>query len=64
MKNKEKRVGVHSIESIIKKNPHRMKKIVLPYYSDDARLHNWIALSASNGISVEVLKKVKLEENV
>jgi 23S rRNA (guanosine2251-2'-O)-methyltransferase len=59
MKNKEKRVGFHSIESIIKNNPHKIKKLFLPYSRDDARLNNLIALSESNGINFEVSKKLK-----
>ena len=59
MKNKEKRVGFHSIESIIKNNPHKIKKLFLPYSRDDSRLNNLIALSESNGINFEVSKKLK-----
>ena len=50
MKNKEKRIGFHSIESIIKNNPHKIKKLFLPHSRDDKRINNLIALSKRNGI--------------
>ena len=59
MKNKDRRVGFHSIESIIKNNPHKIKKLFLPYSRDDKRLNNLITLSERNGINFEISKKLK-----
>tara|TARA_X000000368_G_scaffold111332_1_gene86646 strand:+ start:149 stop:865 length:717 start_codon:yes stop_codon:yes gene_type:complete len=59
MKNKEKRIGFHSIESIIKNNPHKIKKLFLPHSRDDKRINNLIALSKRNGINFEISKKLK-----
>ena len=49
-KNKDRRVGFHSIESIIKNNPHKIKKLFLPSSRNDKRLNDLINLSEENGI--------------
>ena len=40
-----KRVGFHSIESIIKNSPHKIKKLFIPQSRDDKRINNLIALA-------------------
>jgi 23S rRNA (guanosine2251-2'-O)-methyltransferase len=52
-KNKDRRVGFHSIESIIKNNPHKIKKLFLPSSRDDKRLNDLIRLSEENGLSLK-----------
>ena len=54
MKNKERRIGFHSIESIIQNNPHKIKKLFLPLKRDDKRLNNLRRLSEKNGINFEI----------
>ena len=61
MKNKDRRVGFHSIESIIQNNPYKIKKLFLPSARDDKRLNNLIRLSEKNGINFEISKKLKKE---
>ncbi len=61
MKNKERRIGFHSIESIIQNNPHKIKKLFLPLKRDDKRLNNLRRLSEKNGINFEISKKLKKE---
>ena len=61
MKNKDRRVGFHSIESIIQNNPYKIKKLFLPSTRDDIRLNNLIRLSEKNGINFEISKKLKKE---
>ena len=61
MKNKDRRVGFHSIESIIQNNPYKIKKLFLPSTRDDKRLNNLIRLSEKNGINFEISKKLKKE---
>ena len=61
MKSKERRIGFHSIESIIKNNPHKIKKLFLPFSRDDKRLNNLIELSKKNDINFEISKKLKKE---
>ena len=61
MKSKERRIGFHSIESIIENNPHKIKKLFLPFSRDDKRLNNLIELSKKNDINVEISKKLKKE---
>ena len=56
-----KRVGFHSIESIIKNSPHKIKKLFLPQSRDDKRINNLIALAEKNGIKYQVSKKLKQE---
>ena len=60
-KNKDRRVGFHSIESIIKNNPHKIKKLFLPSSRDDKRLNDLIRLSEENGIKFEISRKLKKE---
>ena len=55
----QKRVGFHSIESIIKNNPHKIKKLFLPYSRDDNRINNLIEIANENGIKFEISKKLK-----
>ena len=61
MKNKDRRVGFHSIESIIQNNPYKIKKLFIPSTRDDKRLNNLIRLSEKNGINFEISKKLKKE---
>ena len=61
IKNKDRRVGFHSIESIIKNNPHKIKKLFLPSSRDDKRLNDLIRLSQENGITFEISRKLKKE---
>ena len=56
-----KRVGFHSIESIIKNNPHKIKKLFIPQSREDKRIINLIALAEKNGIKYQVSKKLKQE---
>ena len=60
-KNKDRRVGFHCIESIIKNNPHKIKKLFLPSSRDDKRLNDLIRLSEENGIKFEISRKLKKE---
>ena len=55
----QKRTGFHSIESIIKNNPHKIKKLFLPSTRDDNRINNLIDMANKNGIKFEVSKKLK-----
>ena len=61
MKSKERRIGFHSIESIIENNPHKIKKLFLPFSRDDKRLNNLIELAKKNDINFEISKKLKKE---
>ena len=61
MKNKDRRIGFHSIESIIKNNPYKIKKLFLPSTRNDKRLNNLVRLSEKNGINFEISKKLKKE---
>ena len=61
MKSKDRRIGFHSIESIIENNPHKIKKLFLPFSRDDKRLNNLIELSKKNDINFEISKKLKKE---
>ena len=54
-----KRSGFHSIESIIKNNPHKIKKLFLPSSRDDKRINNLIKMANKNDISFEISKKLK-----
>ena len=54
-----KRVGFHSIETIIKVNPQKIKKIFLPFNRSDKRVNNLIELATENGIKYEISKKLK-----
>ena len=56
-----KRVGFHSIESIIKNSPHKIKKLFVPQSREDKRIINLIALAEKNGIKYQVSKKLKQE---
>tara|TARA_B100001027_G_scaffold153969_1_gene108182 strand:- start:848 stop:1570 length:723 start_codon:yes stop_codon:yes gene_type:complete len=55
------RVGFHSIESIIKNSPHKIKKLFIPQSREDKRIINLIALAEKNGINYQVSKKLKQE---
>ena len=56
-----KRVGFHSIESIIKNSPHKIKKLFIPQSREDKRIINLITLAEKNGIKYQVSKKLKQE---
>ena len=60
-KTNNKRVGFHSIESIIKNSPHKIKKLFVPQSREDKRIINLIALAEKNGIKYQVSKKLKQE---
>ena len=57
----QKRIGFHSIESIINNNPHKIKKLFLPYSREDSRIKNLIKIADVNGIKYEISKKLKQE---
>jgi 23S rRNA (guanosine2251-2'-O)-methyltransferase len=57
----QKRIGFHSIESIINNNPHKIKKLFLPYSREDSRIKNLIKIADDNGIKYEISKKLKQE---
>tara|TARA_B100001057_G_scaffold393299_1_gene402170 strand:+ start:986 stop:1708 length:723 start_codon:yes stop_codon:yes gene_type:complete len=53
------RTGFHSIESIIKNNPHKIKKLFLPFSREDSRIKNLIQIADNNDIKYEISKKLK-----
>ena len=53
----QKRIGFHSIESIIKNNPHKIKKLFLPYSRDDNRINNLIEIANENNLNFKNLKE-------
>ena len=55
----QKRSGFHSIESIIKNNPHKIKKLFLPSSREDKRINNLIKMANENDINYEISKKLK-----
>ena len=57
----QKRIGFHSVESIIEINPHKIKKLFLPYSREDSRIINLIKMADKNGIKYEMSKKLKQE---
>ena len=57
----QKRIGFHSVESIIENNPHKIKKLFLPYSREDSRIINLIKMADKNGIKYEMSKKLKQE---
>ena len=57
----QKRIGFHSVESIIENNPHKIKKLFLPYSREDSRIINLIKMVDKNGIKYEMSKKLKQE---
>ena len=57
--NNAKRIGFHSIESIINFNPQKIKKLFIPYAREDKRIQALISLAEKNGINFEVSKKLK-----
>ena len=52
--NNAKRIGFHSIESIISFNPQKIKKLFIPYAREDKRIQALISLAEKNGINFEV----------
>ena len=56
-----KRIGFHSIESIIKINPYKIKKLFVPHTREDKRIINLTSLAEKNGIKCQVSKKLKQE---
>ena len=59
-----KRIGFHSIESIIKINPHKIKKLFVPHTREDKRIINLTSLAEKNGIKCQVSKKLKQEPDI
>jgi 23S rRNA (guanosine2251-2'-O)-methyltransferase len=57
--NNAKRIGFHSIESIISFNPQKIKKLFIPFSREDKRIQALISLAEKNGINFEVSKKLK-----
>ena len=55
------RVGFHSIEAIIKTNPHKIKKLILPKNREDKRIEDLVNLIEINNLKYEFSKKVKQE---
>ena len=53
-----KRVGFHSIESIIKNNPHKIKKLFIPQSREEKRIINLIDHAEKKGIKYHALLKV------
>ena len=63
MKNKtdQKRVGFHSIFSVLENNPHKIKKLFLPFERNDKRINDLIKIADDNRIAYEHSKKIKQE---
>ena len=57
--NYERRFGFHSIESILKNNPYKIKKLFIPQSRNDNRVQNIKILAKKNGIRYEISKKLK-----
>ncbi|MBR51512.1 MAG: 23S rRNA (guanosine(2251)-2'-O)-methyltransferase RlmB [Gammaproteobacteria bacterium] len=57
--NYERRFGFHSIESILKNNPYKIKKLFIPQSRNDNRVQNIKILAEKNGIRYEISKKLK-----
>ena len=51
----QKRIGFHSVESIIENNPHKIKKLFLPYSREDSRIINLIKMADKNGIKLSLI---------
>ena len=58
-KDSDRRFGFHSIESIIKLNPHKIKKLFVPYSRKDKRIEDLIDLAKKYDIKYEHSKKLK-----
>ena len=55
------RVGFHSIESILKYNPHKIKKVTLPAKRNDERISSLILKLEKNSINFDLSSKLKQE---
>ena len=55
------RVGFHSIESILKYNPHKIKKVTLPANRNDERISSLILKLEENNINYDLSSKLKQE---
>ena len=55
------RVGFHSIESILKYNPHKIKKVTLPAKRNDQRISSLILALEKNNINYDLSSKLKQE---
>jgi 23S rRNA (guanosine2251-2'-O)-methyltransferase len=55
------RVGFHSIESIVKYNPHKIKKVTLPAKRNDERISSLILKLEKNSINYDLSSKLKQE---
>ena len=59
-----KRSGFHSVESIIKNNPHKIKKLFLPSSRDDKRINileygtGWSSLVISHALKLNKKKYI------
>ena len=58
-KHKDRRVGFHSIEMLLKLSPENIKKIFIPASRNDDRVQNLIALAESLSISIERKKNLR-----
>ena len=58
MKNKERQIGFHSIESIIQNNPHKIKKLFLPLKRDDKRLNDLRRLSEKKWYKFGICRQI------
>ena len=54
-------LGVHSIESILENNPHKIKKVTLPANRNDERIASLILSLEKNNISYDLSSKLKQE---
>jgi 23S rRNA (guanosine2251-2'-O)-methyltransferase len=54
-------VGFHSIESILKYNPHKIKKVTLPAKRNDERISSLILKLEKNSINYDLSSKLKQE---
>ena len=55
------RIGFHSIESILKYNPHKIKKVTLPANRNDERISSLILKLEENNINYDLSSKLKQE---
>ena len=60
-KENSSRVGFHSIESILKYNPHKIKKVTLPAKRNDERISSLILKLEKNSINFDLSSKLKQE---
>ena len=59
--NHQRRVGFHSVESLLINNPHKIKKLFFPFLREDNRINQLINMANEKGIKYELSKKIKQE---